>query len=258
MGLMPPQLELPVVRWCPEASARRSGLAIGPIELPVNIVRLSSTFAHHGVLEQASNPHPMAEASEIEVSHPRARSSVSGGDARRRPLSDAGMRAVPAWEWALWASRCSASRSASPSSRSRSAPTTCPRGRASEAIDAHGLTWLYANDPGFNHPPLMGWLASLLLRVSALTGVEFRIWFKLPSLLAECGIAALLWRRWGVKGVALYAWSAVSILVGAWGCLERIEALDAQIRARVESREAPQTRGATRFAPVVRFTVVEF
>jgi Glycosyltransferase family 87 len=92
-----------------------------------------------------------------------------------------------------------------------------------QAIDAHGLGWLYANDAVFNHPPLMGAAAWLALKLSAATGLSFVVVFRLPALLAELGIALLLYRRWEPRGalaaaaaVALYAWSLNSILIAAF------------------------------------------
>lgn len=41
-------------------------------------------------------------------------------------------------------------------------------------------------------------------------------------------------------------------------CLERIEELDAAIKARSAFREGPATKGGKKFAPVIRFTVAEF
>lgn len=91
------------------------------------------------------------------------------------------------------------------------------------SIDEHGLRWLYQHDEVFNHPPLMGAAAWALVGLADATGTEFRWWFKLPLLLAELGIAALLFRRWRPAGerwaaaaVALYAWSLCSILVAAF------------------------------------------
>jgi Glycosyltransferase family 87 len=95
--------------------------------------------------------------------------------------------------------------------------------RFANQIATQGLVHQYVYDRGFNHPPLMGWLASGSLALSHVTGLRFAFLFKLPSIAAELCTGVLLaamgaharsWRS-GALAFALYGWSPVSILVSA-------------------------------------------
>jgi hypothetical protein len=90
-------------------------------------------------------------------------------------------------------------------------------------IDQHGLGFVYDNDPRFNHPPLMGLLGYLLHAAAAKTGVRFDVLFKTPQLLADAGVAALLYWMWqrrsaryAALAVALFCWNPASLLVSAY------------------------------------------
>ena len=70
--------------------------------------------------------------------------------------------------------------------------------RFAREIQSYGLGPTYRLDPLFNHPPLMGLLASATLLGSSALDIPFHRAFKLYGLLAEVGIALLLmhiWRR---------------------------------------------------------------
>ena len=90
-------------------------------------------------------------------------------------------------------------------------------------IDLRGLGFLYDNHQDFNHPPLMGLLAQLLFVVATKTGVRFDVLFKTPELLADTGVAALLYWMWqrrsaryAALAVALFCWNPASLLVSAY------------------------------------------
>jgi hypothetical protein len=90
-------------------------------------------------------------------------------------------------------------------------------------IAKHGVLYQYVHDAGFNHPPLMGWLARSILALSEATGIRFTFLFKLPMIAADLGTGALLahafllrsGRRQGALAFALYGWSPISFLVSA-------------------------------------------
>jgi Glycosyltransferase family 87 len=60
-----------------------------------------------------------------------------------------------------------------------------------------GVLWMYTNFPGWNHPPLMGFMAASLLRLSEWTGLRFAVAFKLAAITADGLCLLLLWRIWG-------------------------------------------------------------
>lgn len=88
-----------------------------------------------------------------------------------------------------------------------------------------GVLWMYANFPGWNHPPLMGLLAAALMRLSELTGLRFAVAFKLAPIAADVLCLVLLWRIWSrrasqvavpLAAVAIFAFSPNAILVSAY------------------------------------------
>jgi hypothetical protein len=87
-------------------------------------------------------------------------------------------------------------------------------------IAKHGVLYQYVHDAGFNHPPLMGWLARSILALSEATGIRFTFLFKLPMIAADLGTGALLahafllrsGRRQGALAFALYGWSPISFM----------------------------------------------
>ena len=89
----------------------------------------------------------------------------------------------------------------------------------------HGVLWMYANLPGWNHPPLTGFLAAGLLRLSALTGLRFPVAFKLAPMAADALCLVLLWKIWRhrsvhlaapLAAVAIFSFSPDAILVSAY------------------------------------------
>ena len=88
-----------------------------------------------------------------------------------------------------------------------------------------GVLWMYANLPGWNHPPLTGFLAASLLRLSELTGLRFAVVFKLVPIAADVLCLVLLWRIWRrrvsqiaapLAAVATLSFSPNAILVSAY------------------------------------------
>jgi 4-amino-4-deoxy-L-arabinose transferase-like glycosyltransferase len=91
--------------------------------------------------------------------------------------------------------------------------------------DAHrfGLGYLYDNVPGFNHPPVMGWMVGFFMKIALSTGVRFEALFKAPAVLADVLSASLIYRSWQLTrprhaalAFALFCWSVPSILVTAF------------------------------------------
>jgi hypothetical protein len=90
-------------------------------------------------------------------------------------------------------------------------------------IAEHGVLYQYVHDFGFNHPPLMGWLARGILGLSDATGIRFAFLFKLPAIAADIGAGLMLAYAWsqrrtlreGALAFALYGWSPISFLVSA-------------------------------------------
>jgi hypothetical protein len=89
----------------------------------------------------------------------------------------------------------------------------------------HGVLWMYGKLPGWNHPPLTGYLAAGLLRLSVLTGLRFPVAFKLAPMAADALCLALLWKIWRPRSahpaaplaaVAIFSFSPDAILVSAY------------------------------------------
>jgi glycosyl transferase family 87 len=88
-----------------------------------------------------------------------------------------------------------------------------------------GVLWMYPNVAEWNHPPLTGYLAASLLRLSELTGLRFPVAFKLVPIAADGLSLVLLWRIWRrrsalpaapLAAVAIFAFSPDAILVSAY------------------------------------------
>ena len=88
-----------------------------------------------------------------------------------------------------------------------------------------GVLWMYGNFPDWNHPPLTGYLAGWLLRLSALTGLRFPVAFKLAPIAADAVCLVLLWKIWRrrssnlaapLAAVAIFSFSPDAILVSAY------------------------------------------
>lgn len=83
---------------------------------------------------------------------------------------------------------------------------------------------VFVDQPGFNHPPLMGYLAAGALAVTEATGLSFARVFKVPALLAEVGTGLLLYRLWrdregsdaGLLALAVYALSLSTIMISGY------------------------------------------
>ena len=59
--------------------------------------------------------------------------------------------------------------------------------RFARTISDQGIFRLYAIDPLFNHPPLMGYLAYLCLQLAEFTGLPFPFCMRFPAILTEVG-----------------------------------------------------------------------
>ncbi len=88
-----------------------------------------------------------------------------------------------------------------------------------------GVLWMYTNVPAWNHPPLTGYLAIGLLRLSVLTGLRFPVVFKLVPIAADALCLVLLWKIWRrrsahpaapLAAVAIFSFSPDAILVSAY------------------------------------------
>ena len=92
-----------------------------------------------------------------------------------------------------------------------------------DAIREFNIWELYRGYQGFNHPPLMGWMAAGLRTLALWTGIPFSVLFKLPCLIADVLVMVVLWRCWRQSGhilaaaaVALFSLNPISILVTAY------------------------------------------
>lgn len=93
-----------------------------------------------------------------------------------------------------------------------------------ESVRAVGLAQTYIDLDHFNHPPLMGLMSVLALRISEATALPFSTVFKLPSLLAEGVTALILYRIWnersgreaGLRAAAAYAMALCSIVISGY------------------------------------------
>lgn len=95
-------------------------------------------------------------------------------------------------------------------------------------VEERALCDVYAHVTGmggqFNHPPLMGWMAVIALKLARATASGFHVWFKLVMVASDAAVVLLLHRalvrRIGAAraGVAscLFAWNPLTILVSAY------------------------------------------
>jgi hypothetical protein len=90
-------------------------------------------------------------------------------------------------------------------------------------LHQEGLSATYEAFPRFNHPPLAAWMALLASKVSAWSGIPFRLTWKLHELLADLLALARLWRHFAPRGplgaaaaVAIFGCNPVSIAVSAF------------------------------------------
>jgi Glycosyltransferase family 87 len=92
-----------------------------------------------------------------------------------------------------------------------------------EQITRTSVGQLYDEREYFNHPPLMGFLASGLCTLSQWSGIRFEYLFKAPMLLADVASGALLYHGYKPRGevraalvFALFCCNPVSILITAY------------------------------------------
>lgn len=90
-------------------------------------------------------------------------------------------------------------------------------------INATSLGHVYDTIPGFNHPPLMGWMAALAEALSRRFHVGFERLFKAPVIAAECIGALLIYKAWRARGkreaalaFLLFCWNPTSFLISAY------------------------------------------
>jgi hypothetical protein len=91
-------------------------------------------------------------------------------------------------------------------------------------VSDYGLGSTYVTVPLFNHPPMMGLVASLTWKVSWALGLPFPQTFKVWPLAAELGIAYLLFSIWSRRGepdraafaCAAYGCALVCILISGF------------------------------------------
>lgn len=96
--------------------------------------------------------------------------------------------------------------------------------RFARYVAQYGLEHTYLVQPRFIHPPLMGLLSVLLLRVSDATGVPFSWLLKMPPVAAEAVTAWLLHRIWsersgpvaGQRAAAAYALALSPIMISGY------------------------------------------
>ncbi len=117
-----------------------------------------------------------------------------------------------------------------------------------------GVPYLYAHVPAFNHPPLMGYWAIALLRISDASGIRFPLVFRLPVILADLGSALLLWDIWrpvrprivAALAVTAFSWSLVAILMsGFHGNTDSLAACLCLLAAYCCERKRPFAGGLT-------------
>ncbi|MCL4385685.1 MAG: glycosyltransferase 87 family protein [Cyanobacteria bacterium] len=90
-------------------------------------------------------------------------------------------------------------------------------------LNKYGLGYLYKNDPNFNHPPIMGYYAGIILWLSKVTGIKFAFIFKIPTIFSDFLITALLLKilkknkdKLVWKKAANYSLSIIAILISAY------------------------------------------
>lgn len=94
-----------------------------------------------------------------------------------------------------------------------------------EQVRDHGVQWMYAHVPLWNHPPLMGYLAAALHALAASRGWAFAPTFKLAPIAGDVLTLLLIftvwWRRTGeprpaLRALAIFALSLDAILVSGY------------------------------------------
>jgi len=97
--------------------------------------------------------------------------------------------------------------------------------RWAQHANHEGVLETYQNQPAFNHPPVMGYLAGRFLHVSVLTGLRFPVVFKLPAITADALSLILLWKIWRrrsarpaapLAAVAFFSFSPAAILMSGY------------------------------------------
>lgn len=93
-----------------------------------------------------------------------------------------------------------------------------------DSLAENGLERTYLEQRLFNHPPLMGLLSVLALRISEATGLGFSVVFKVPAVAAEAVTAWLLYRIWlersgreaALRAAAAYALALSPIVISGY------------------------------------------
>jgi len=118
-------------------------------------------------------------------------------------------------------------------------------------INTNGLWSTYRDIWYFNHPPLMGLLGAGLMKLSVALHVPFRIFWKLPPLVADLWALGLLWgcfkprgKLWAAGAMALFSINPVSIAVTAFhGNTDSICAVLCLYAALLHRRDLPLLAG---------------
>ena len=84
--------------------------------------------------------------------------------------------------------------------------------------DKEGVLWMYRSLPGWNHPPLTGYLAAWLLRLSVFTGLRFPVAFigtatRLDKLFATRAAASFRMRSSSCADACLAARLSGKVLI---------------------------------------------
>jgi hypothetical protein len=89
-------------------------------------------------------------------------------------------------------------------------------------IQKHGVAWMYQHVAIYNHPPLPGYFAAVMLWAEKALRLRFEVGFKLLALFADALSAVVLYRLWrahgrdrAVRAAALYALSLAAILIAS-------------------------------------------
>jgi hypothetical protein len=96
--------------------------------------------------------------------------------------------------------------------------------RLATVIAKIGLVQTYETQRWLNQPPLMGYYAVAILKLSQWSGLPFRVLFKLPMVAADAGSAWLIWKIWsrrasrnvGVTAIACFGWALNAMLISGY------------------------------------------
>jgi hypothetical protein len=94
-----------------------------------------------------------------------------------------------------------------------------------DQAEEHGVTWMYENVPGWNHPPLMGDMLIVLKSLADFLHQEFAPTFKLVPIFADLASAFLVFGAWfrrtgdfasALRALAIFSFSLNALLVSAY------------------------------------------